>query len=161
MPAGFAAASARLANLVSGGGLLAASEHAYHEASGLLRVGPAPGISRLVRVEFGELAVRGESAYLALRWEAGGPAGLLFPTLDADIVLTPAGDEATLLQFDGVYRAPLGVFGAGIDSMVLHRVATATIRGFVSRVAALIVDPAPEGAAGTVRPEWSPEPGTS
>lgn len=102
VPVGLTAASARLANLVSSGALLTASEHAYHEtAPALLRVGPAPGISRRVRIEFGDLAVRAGSAHLALRWEAEGAAGRLFPPLDADSLLTAAGDEETLLKFDG------------------------------------------------------------
>ena len=61
---------------------------------GLVLVGPlgaAAGMSKLVEVHFLEVATRGESAVLAPRWEATGPGSRLFPALDADIWLTPAG----------------------------------------------------------------------
>jgi hypothetical protein len=32
----------------------------------------------------------------------------LFPALDADITLTPAGEDATVLRLAGAYRPPLG-----------------------------------------------------
>jgi len=90
---GFSAAQARLANLARGGLLRRVSHDAYDEwGAGLARVGPlgaAPGMSRLVRVEFRDLVARAEAAVLALRWEATGAAGGLFPVLDADITLAP------------------------------------------------------------------------
>jgi hypothetical protein len=49
-----------------------------------------------------------------LRWEATGPGGRLFPALDADITLTPAGEHATLLGLAGCYRPPLGSWGRGL-----------------------------------------------
>ena len=71
------------------------SEGAYGDGlTGLVRAGPlgaVPGVSKLVEVHFLEVATRGESAVLALRWEATGPGGRLFPALDADMSLTPAG----------------------------------------------------------------------
>lgn len=148
MPVGFAAASARLANLVAGGALLAASTDSYdNAAAGLMRVGPAPGISRLVRAEFRDLVIRDDAALLTLRWEAaGGATGSLFPALDADIRVIPGTDEETLLRLDGVYRAPLGALGAGLDNLVLHRVAAATIRAFIGRVADLMAHPAPHAS---------------
>ena len=45
------------------------------------RVGPlgaAPGMSKLVEVHFLKVVTRGESAVLALRWEATGPGGRPF-----------------------------------------------------------------------------------
>ena len=50
-----------------------------------------PGVSKLVEVHFLEVATRGESAVLALRGEATGKGGGLFPALDADMSLTPPG----------------------------------------------------------------------
>lgn len=46
-----------------------------------------------------------------LRREAAGPYGRLFPALDADITLTPAGQQATVLELAGAYRPPLGAAG--------------------------------------------------
>jgi hypothetical protein len=48
----------------------------------------------LVEVHFLEVVTRGESAVLALRWEATGPGGRLFPALDGEISLIPAGEHA-------------------------------------------------------------------
>ena len=46
-------------------------------------------------------------AGLALRWEATGAGGRLFPVLDADLTLAPDG-EGTVLPLAGSYRPPLG-----------------------------------------------------
>jgi hypothetical protein len=142
----FQAAQARLANLTHGGSLVSASREAYGEGlTGVIRVGPlgaAPGLSRLVKVCFRELVTRDDSAVLTLRWEAIGPGGGLFPALDADITLTPAGAQATLLTLAGAYRPPLGALGTGFDRAILRRVATATIRALIDRVADAIAHPA-------------------
>lgn len=157
LPVGFVAAQARIANLIRGGRLLVASHEAYQDTgAGELRVGPTRYVSRLVRAQFRDLVVRGDSALLTMRWEASGPGGKLFPVLDADITVTPAGPDSTLLRLDGAYRPPLGAVGASIDRAVLHAVATSTIRAFVSRVADLIANPQ-LGAAPSPVQEWSPE----
>jgi len=156
----FVAARARLANLTRGGSLLSVSEGAYGEGiAGLARVGPlgsAPGISRLVEVHARDLAETSDSARLALRWAATGPGGRLFPALDADLTLRSAGEQATVLALIGAYRPPLGGLGAGLDRAILHRVATATIRAFLGRVADAIVRPAgavaPAGEIASQRP---------
>jgi hypothetical protein len=40
----------------------------------------------------------------------------------------------------GVYRPPLGALGQALDRAVLRRVAVATIKGFLARVAAQLAD---------------------
>jgi len=140
---GFDAARAGLLNLSRDGRLLSASKDAYGEGiSGLMRVGPlgpVPGISRLVEVRVRVLAESKDSAGLALRWEAVGAGGDYFPALDADITMAPAGEEATVLKLAGTYRPPLGAVGAGLDRVILHRVAAATIRAFLAQVADALV----------------------
>ena len=161
---GFAAARTRLANLIHGNPLKDASQEAYSEAiTGLERVGPlgsAPGVSRLVEVHFRDLVDHGKRCVLTLRWEATGPGGRLFPALDADITLTPAGEHATLLTLAGAYRPPLGAVGARLDQAILRLAATATIRTFIGRVAAAITHPAgsaePENANGYSQAPWPP-----
>jgi hypothetical protein len=54
-------------------------------------------MSKLVEVHVLEVATRGESAVLALRWEATGPGSMLFPALDADNWLTHAGEHSARL----------------------------------------------------------------
>jgi len=142
----FGVACGRVATLAHTGWLGSASGAAYREwGTGLARVGPldsVPTMSRLVEVRFRDLVTHGESAVLALRWEAVGPGGGLFPVLDADITLTPLAESATALSLAGSYRPPLGKVGAVLDRVVLRRVAVATIRGFVERVGDAVVNPA-------------------
>ncbi len=147
----FGAAAARLTEVAHGGLLTRVSQGAYGDGvSGLARVGPrgaAPGVSKLVGVHLLDVAVRGESAVLPLRWQATGPGGALFPALDADIALTPAGEHATRLSLAGAYRPPLGPMGAGLDKAVFHKVAQATARSLLTRVAdALTHPPEPVGS---------------
>lgn len=134
----FAVAVERLARLAGSDVLLSTSEDAYsHETTHLMRVGVG-GLSKLVRVQVRELARTDTSAGLAVRWEATGPGDGLFPVLDADIRLAPAGERATLLTMAGSYRPPLGAVGDALDRTILHRVAAATIRRFLAQLAAQI-----------------------
>ncbi len=141
----YPAAAARLANLARGGSLTRASEGAYGDGlTGLVWVGPAgavPGVSKLVEVHVRDVVTRGEGAVLALRWQAAGPGGRLFPVLDADMSLTPAGEHSARLSLAGVYRLPL----AGLDRAVFHKVADATVRSLLARVAD-VLGPPPEPA---------------
>lgn len=134
----FAVARDRWVQLTEGGALTSASEDAYGRGTvSLTKVGAA-GLSKLVRVQLRELAGTDRSAGLAIRWEATGPGGGLFPVLDADLRLASAGDQVTLLTMAGVYRPPLGPLGEALDRVILHRVADATIRNFAAWVAAQI-----------------------
>jgi len=161
LPVGIEAARARLANLIGGEALIAAAQQTYTDGiTGRLRVGPAPVLSRLVEVSFRDLVSHGDRVLLTLRWKAVGPGGGLFPVLDADITLTPGPElratdsQTTELRLDGVYRPPFGAAGAGLNRAILHRVATATIRAFVTQVADAIATPPPAPAAD--RPDQAP-----
>jgi hypothetical protein len=58
----------------------------------LTRVGPfggVPGLSKIVRLEMLEPKRVGGVFRVPLRWVATGPAGQLFPALDADLDITP------------------------------------------------------------------------
>jgi hypothetical protein len=136
-----AVAAERLASLVSDRPLTEVSRQAW--ADGFAWVGPVPALSKLVRVQFSEPVRRGAVTVIALRWEATGATGRIFPVLDADITLAPDGEEATLLGLDGVYGPPGGAVGAGLDRVLLHRIATATIRSFLARIADAIASPPP------------------
>ncbi len=142
---GFTAAQARLDDLTRGGLLRHASDDAYRGlGSGLARVGPvgtAPGLSKLVAVRFGGMTVRENVAIVPMRWEATGSGGALFPALDADITLTKGRDDTSILAVWGVYRPPFGGLGAGLDQLVLRRLAEATIRTFTHRIGAAITAP--------------------
>jgi hypothetical protein len=141
---GFPAAVAGLADLAHGG-LTGVSQAAYGDGlTGLARIGPlgeVPGMSTLVQVQVLDVVTRSESAVLGLRWQTTGPGGRLFPALDADLWLTPAGEHSARLSLAGVYRPPLGALGAGLDRAAFHRVADATARSLLARVADALTRP--------------------
>ncbi len=164
---GYRAAQARFANLLRGDWLAEVSEAAYDGGlTGLLRVGPAmPVAAKLVRVRVLDPVYRGDVMTVGLRWEATGPAGGLFPVLDADIAISPGGQEGTSgagesarLALTGAYRPPLGRLGAGLDKVVLHRVATATMRRLLGSAAETITNPAAGRAADEPGPAVRPIP---
>ncbi len=109
---------------------------------------PCRVASKLVSVRFLEPVPREDVVVLPLRWEATGVTGRLFPVLDADLTITPAGAGQTLITLNGAYRPPLGGIGAGLDRAMLRRVAAATIRALLTRIADALASPAP--AAGPV-----------
>ena len=143
-------ARAGLLRLTHGGWLSDASGDAYAEGlAGLVRVGPFGdmiGTSKLVRVLLLEPVEREGGLTLSLRWEATGVMGRLFPVLDANIVLIPAGENASQLALAGAYRPPFAAVGQGLDRVLLHRAASATVHSLLRRMAQTI---APEGASVT------------
>lgn len=164
---GLPMAQARLVNL-SRGPLTSASQDSYDETiTGLLLVGPlgpVPGLSRQVTVSFLDLVTHPGQAVLGMRWHVAGPGGRLFPALDANLVLTADGPDATMLRIEGIYQPPLGALGARLDELVLHRVAAATVRGLVHKVADAIVNlpgpvsPGAQPASPAPWPQAEPEP---
>ena len=159
----FEVAAGRLAHFVNHGALHSASEAAYEGGMDVgLRVGPFGGIrglSKLVHVRFADPIARNGSLTVAVRWEAAGTAGELFPVLDADLALTGDGDERTRLRLDGSYRPPLGRAGAALDRVALSRIAVATIRSLTESVAEAIADPVPEPRPnGEPAARWWPVP---
>jgi hypothetical protein len=87
---------------------------------------------------------RDDNLTLSLRWEATGVMGRLFPVLDANIVLIPTAPNASQLALAGAYRPPFAALGEGLDRALLHRVASATVRSLLRRIAQTI---APDGTA--------------
>lgn len=103
-----------------------------------LRLDGAP-VAKTVRLEVGE-PMRGQSeTTIPLIWEATGTPGL-FPRMEADLVLSALGEEVTHLALRGTYRPPLGRIGEMLDRALLHRVAELSVKRFVDRVAAAIVE---------------------
>jgi hypothetical protein len=157
----FAAARERLAQLTDSGVLVSTSEDAYsHETTRVMRVA-AGSLSKLVRVQVRELAGTDTSAGLAIRWEATGPGCVLFPVLDADIRLIPAGERGSVLMMAGSYRPPFGPLGEALDRAILHRIAAATMSRFLALLAAQMgggpdtAETAAPNGAGSSRPVTS------
>ena len=163
---GFSAAQDKLADLARDGLLGRVSGDAYDQwQAGLVRAGPQVtmlGMYRIARVRVTGMVTCGNSALWAMRWEVAGRGGALVPALDADLKLTPAGPDATVLMVSGVCRPPLASLAAGGDPAVTRQVAQATIQAFTGDLAASIAVPAarPSAGPGTMRPRPSAGPGT-
>ncbi len=87
-----------------------------------------------VRIELGEPAQLGDKTVLPMSWRATAGTGL-FPAMDGDLEVAPLGPARTQLAMSARYQPPLGRLGSALDRAVLHRVAEATVKDFVDRVA--------------------------
>lgn len=149
---GFDAVQARMVTLVRGGLLPRASSSAYDEwRACLAQIGPwvtALGMSGLVQVLVRDMVTHADCATWTMRWEVTGPGGSLFPALDADIKLTPAGTGATMLAVYAAYRPPPGVLGVGLARAILHQAAEVMIRCFTYHLRMAILHPAASPEAG-------------
>jgi len=67
----------------------------------------------------------------------------LIPSLDADIELAELGPERTQLSISARYTPPLGSLGRALDRALLHRVAEATVKDLLDRVAERLSAPPP------------------
>jgi hypothetical protein len=141
----FAAARDRLANLARGGWLLTASKNAYSEGinSGTYRglLDSAQGTSKLISVYCRGLIAHPDSAHLAIRWVAARRRGELYPALDADITLAPAGKDATTLTLAAVYRLSRRNDGNDLDRAIVRPIADVTIRAFIDCIAEAMAVP--------------------
>jgi hypothetical protein len=120
-------------------------------------------MSKLVAVRFRDMVTHADSVLWTMRWEAIDPGGTLIPALDADIRLTPAGADATVLAVCAAYRPPLGGRGMGPDRAIMHHAAEVMIQSFTIHIQMAIVHSAASPRAGhsaTLR-RPGPEPGTS
>lgn len=119
---------------------------AYEEGEDLLsRVGPfgpVPGLSKAVSVHVGKVRDRGDGFVMPLRWSATGSTEL-FPVMQADLEVAPLGEQQSQLRFSGSYDPPLGSLGRGLDRLLLHQLAEATVRALLKQlVEALQAEPA-------------------
>jgi len=100
----------------------------------LTRVGPfgeTAGLSKKVRLETLTPRQVDQGVRPPLCWVATGATGQLFPALDADLDLLAVDEQHCALSINAVYDPPLGAFGAGIDRILLHRAARATMRALL------------------------------
>ncbi len=89
-------------------------------------------------MELGAPVRAGSTTVFPLRWTATGAAGL-FPSLDADLEVASLRSGRTQLAMSARYVPPLGAVGRVIDRAVLSRVAEATLKDFLDRVADTIM----------------------
>jgi hypothetical protein len=101
------------------------------------RIGPIeslPMLGNTVTVRVGEPLARDEVTLVPITWQATGSPGL-FPVLTADLEVARVGPRFTRLTLRGHYEPPLGALGRRIDRLLLHRLAEASIRSFMRRLA--------------------------
>lgn len=109
---------------------------AYREGEQLrARVGPSESLARVVTLDIGGGEIHSYGLSYPIHWVATG-ARLLFPELTADLILSKQGKDETVLTLRGTYEPPLGVLGKIADRAVLRRVAEATVRSWMDRLAA-------------------------
>jgi len=94
-------------------------------------------VSKNVEIEVGTPVANAGKTWIPIAWRATGPTGL-FPVLDAELEFASLGSELTQLSLSGRYQPPLGLPGRTIDKALLSRVAEATIKDFVDRLARAI-----------------------
>lgn len=75
-----------------------------------------------------------EGAIVSVRWHSAWITHA-FPVMDAELRLHSAGEDACLLELDGLYHPPLGVIGVLVDTALGRRVADATGCTFLDSLA--------------------------
>ncbi len=96
-----------------------------------------PSVAKTVQLLSG-IPLRGDQqTTIPFAWEATGTPGL-FPKLDADLVVSAVGPDLCQIAMRGTYAPPLGPLGRALDRAVLHRVAEASVKSFIDRVAHLV-----------------------
>jgi hypothetical protein len=58
----------------------------------------------------------------------------LFPTMTAEVSVTPLLSDETQVLLEGEYRPPLGLVGRAADAVALHRVAEASMHHFLREI---------------------------
>jgi hypothetical protein len=94
-------------------------------------------LSKQVEIDLGKPVVSAARTWIPISWRATGPTGF-FPVLEGELELAPLGVHLTQLSLNGRYQPPLGLVGRTVDKALLSRVAEATIKDFLDRLAAAI-----------------------
>ena len=71
---------------------------------------------------------------ITMTWKSPNRPGW-FPTMSATLTCYALSSTETQLDFDGTYEPPLGVFGAAVDAVAMHRFAERAVANFVKEVA--------------------------
>lgn len=117
----------------------------------LVRIGPGgPGwLGKVVTVHFGAPQGSDENLALPVTWEATGPSGL-FPRFKGELHVSTLDPDRSEMKLSGRYRPPLGRAGQALDEALLARVAHATVRSLLRRLARALEEEPVAGTAGPV-----------
>lgn len=123
----------------------------------LTKVGFGRGlhVRKLVEVTVGEPLRVPSRTVVPLRWSTGADYSPL-PSMEGDLELAPFGPGSCHLAMSGRYTPPYGALGQAIDRSLLHRVAEATVRDFVQRVAGTLRAQAAKGSVRGAFPTPAP-----
>ncbi len=124
------------AALLTEGDLGVWAEGAYRMGE-RLAVGPSKVLAAPVSLDVGEPVHGSDSVRFPVRWEVAG-AEWLFPHMEAELVLSELTPEITHVVLRGSYRPPLD--GAALDRLAFHRIAEATVRHFLERLAGGVLE---------------------
>lgn len=91
-------------------------------------------VRKRVTVELGEPEKHGDWTEVPISWTATFPERL-FPVLTGHMQLVPVEQGVTRLTVSGMYKPPLGRFGALLDDALMHTVAEATVRELTESIA--------------------------
>jgi hypothetical protein len=154
LPLGWAVA--QLGSTIESGRLREVSDHAYGAGLAVLAQAGPPGdvrgLARTMQVRLSGPRERMSGVVYALRWEVSGPAGGLFPALDADLSLVRVDVGRTRLAIVACYRPQPGV---QLDRLLLSRAAQTTLQSVVDGLARVIMQPVPPLDTRTpVRSAW-------
>jgi hypothetical protein len=96
-------------------------------------------LDRKVMLDLGAPVQTPGRTWLPITWRAAAQPSL-FPDLEGELEVAPLGKELTQVGLSARYKPPFGMLGESLDRALLHRVAEATVRDFVERVAAGLVE---------------------
>lgn len=120
-----------------------------YEGGEELRTRIKPGAwmpAKEVEIVVGQPASWPGAFHVPISWKATG-TDVLFPVLEADLIIEAVGDEITQITLRGSYKPPLGSDGKLLDRALLHRLAEACVKNFMDRIQAAL-DPANHAPVG-------------
>jgi hypothetical protein len=138
----------RLSSWLAGGEGEAAAADALAAGERVLSRAGFAGLGKTVEIRTMPPFARAGVTVIPLRWSATGPLGDLFPTLDANLEISPYHAGQSRVALIGSYRPPLGPVGAVLDRAVLGGAGRVTIRRWLSgaRAAVTAADDAADAA---------------
>lgn len=117
---------------------------AYREGEELrAKVGPwVDGFAKEVEMTLGTAEIHRTGIAYPITWIATG-AEILFPKLNAELLLAHVGQNMTRIAIEGTYEVPMGFVGKIADRAVLGRYADAAVRNWLDRLAEALVNEGP------------------
>ena len=114
---------------------------AYREGEALHhRLEAGAGVpAKAVLLHVGRARIRRDGVAFPVTWRATGPT-MLFPRMEADLVVSPIGTRSSSLVFEGTYEPPFGFVGGALDRLVMNRIAEMTVKIWVDHVARSVED---------------------